>query len=161
MSFLDSVLKSEAATGLAEKAGVSPDKMADLLPSIAPMILGAVEKQAGDDDAKVEQLLEKHGEETPDAPPEDLLGEEGTAKATDMVSSKLGIGMDAAKGLLPKIIGFVMDMLKKSGGGGMNVIRGLLSKEGDSSMLGSLTGMLGKDGGGLGKIAGGLFGGDK
>ena len=161
MSFLDSILKSDAASGLAGKAGVSPDKVAELLPSIAPMILGAVEKQAGDDDDKVEQLLEKHADEAAEAAPEDLLGEEGAAKATDMVSSKLGIAADAAKGFLPKIISFVMGMLKKTGGGGMDVVRGLLSKEGDSSMLGNLTSMLGKDGGGLGTIAGGLFGGSK
>ncbi|MFT5467861.1 MAG: hypothetical protein ACI8UO_002968 [Verrucomicrobiales bacterium] len=166
MSFLTSLLESSAASGLAEKIGVSPDKIASLIPSVAPMILGAVQKNAGDDDEKVEQLLEKHGAEDGSADPADLLGADGAGKATDVISSKLGVSAEAAKGFLPKIISFVMGLLnKKKGeaGGGMDAIRGFLDKDGDGSMLNDLGGMLGggEGGGGLGKLAGGLFGGGK
>ncbi|MEM7013472.1 MAG: DUF937 domain-containing protein [Verrucomicrobiota bacterium] len=190
MSFLTTLLEShgaQAGEGLANHLGVPQDKATGLLTQLGPMILGAVKNQAGDDDEKVESLLNEHGDEAavddaaahfakPDddgglaAKAESLLGSDMGKKAIDVICDKLGVSESVAQTVLPKIISFVLGALNKkkgeAGGGsdGMSMVKGFLDQDGDGSIMDDLGDMLGggkgddDDGGGLGGLVGGLLG---
>ena len=186
MSFLTSLIEShgeQAGEGLANHLGVPKDKATGLLAELAPMILGAVRNQAGDDDDKVDSLLNEHGdnaavenvgahfEKTDEdnglmAKAEGLLGSDMAKKAINAICSKLGVSEEVAQAVLPKVISFILGALNKqksdaSDGGGMSMVKGILDQDGDGSIMDDLGGMLGGDDdndGGIGGLVGGLLG---
>ena len=107
---------SEVASQLSGKLGIPEDKAAGLLPALAPMILGGLQRQAQEHGGadRVDHILDKHADESvldnlgdffsrkADEPAEQadpglggLLGGAG-GQASQMIGNQLGLSQDQA-----------------------------------------------------------------
>ncbi len=154
---------------LASKFGIDQNVASQLLPAIAPLILGGLKRQADDNGGqqRVEHILDKYGSESvlndvsgtiqqqslntnPDPDLGGLLGGSGT-QAAQALSSKFGIDAETAMKLIPILAPFVLGALSRhrnspaaqggqtSGGGLMD----FLDQNGDGSVLDDVVGFLG------------------
>ncbi|MCB1233001.1 MAG: DUF937 domain-containing protein [Verrucomicrobiae bacterium] len=171
---------SEVASQLSGKLGISEDKAAGLLPALAPMILGGLQRQAQEHGGadRVDHILDKHADESvldnlgdffsrkADEPAEQadpglggLLGGAG-GQASQMIGNQLGLSQDQANQIIPMlapiILGFLTRQRNQAGGGsqGQSLIMGMLDQDGDGSILDDVAGMLGG-----GSLLGSLLGG--
>ena len=182
-SLIEQLIQShgaEVAQQVSSKFGISEDKAAGLLPAIAPMILGGLQRQAQEHGGaeRVDHILVQHADagilddlggflsqkaeepaESADPGLGGLLGGAGT-QASQLIGNQLGISSDKAKQIIPMLAPIVMGFLLKqriqAGGGsqGQNVLMSMLDQDGDGSILDDVAGMLG-GAGGLGALLGG------
>lgn len=171
---------SEVAGQLSGKLGISEDRAAGLLPALAPMILGGLQRQAQQNGGadRVDHILDRHADESvldniggflsqkADEPVEQvdpglggLLGGAG-GQASQMIGSQLGLSQDKANQIIPMlapiVLGFLNRQRHQAGGGsqGQNLVMSFLDQDGDGSILDDVAGMLG-GGSGIADLLGG------
>lgn len=171
----------DVAGQLSSKLGIPADKAAAVLPAIAPMILGGLQRQAQDGGAeRVEHIVDKYGDDQaldnvggflsqkadeidePDPGLGGLLGDSGV-QASQLMGNQLGIDKNTAAKIIPMvaplILGFLSKEKKQAGGGteGQSMIMGMIDQDGDGDILDDVAGMLGGSGG-LSALLGGATG---
>ncbi len=180
---------SEVSQKMSEKTSIDQGTISQLLPVIAPMILGGLKKQkderGGQD--RVDHILNKYGDpsvlgnleglfqqkledRTTDPNLGGLLGNAGL-DATNLLSQNLkGVDSNIIAKLIPMLAPVLLGFLtkKRDSGTGSSGLAGLLDQDGDGSVLDDVAGLiLGGLGGQkkssdpLSGLLGGLFGGKK
>ncbi len=173
---------TDVAAQLSARLGIPREKAAGLLPAVAPMILGGLQRQAKEHGGaeRVDHILDKHADDRvldnldgyfsgSDVPPAaapapdpglgGLLGGAGE-QASRLMGSQLGLSPDKANQIIPMlapvVMGFLQRQRRQAGGGaqGQSLIMGMLDRDGDGSILDDVAGMLG-GGAGLGALLGG------
>lgn len=180
-SLIDQILSEhggDIAGQLSTKLGVPADKAAAVLPAVAPMILGGLQRQGQEGGAeRVEHIVDKYGddsilddlggflsqkadeEDEPDPGLGGLLGDSGV-QASNLIGNQLGIDKGTASKIIPMlapiVLGYLMKNKNQAGGGaeGQGLIMGMIDQDGDGSILDDVAGMLG-GGSGLGALLGG------
>ncbi|MES2765459.1 MAG: DUF937 domain-containing protein [Bacteroidota bacterium] len=173
---------------LSSKFGIDQNVASQLLPAIAPLILGGLKRQADNNGGqqRVEHILDKYGSESvlndvngtiqqqslnanPDPDLGGLLGGSGT-QAAQALSGKFGLDMGTAMKLIPILAPFILGALSKhrnspAAQGGQTAQGGLmdfLDQNGDGSVLDDVMGFLGggsRTGGNQQQQSGGGLGG--
>jgi hypothetical protein len=190
-SFVDEFMKSmgpEVSRQLSRQLGISKRTAAQLIPQVAPLILGGLKRQKDEQGGapRVDHILNKYGdpgvldhigelfadkarEKNPDPRLGGLLGESGV-EAANMMSKQYKMDQGTAARLIPMLAPIVLGFLTRKrdqGGSGSSGIASLLDHDGDGSVLDDVAGFLmqGMAGGGgrrqgnvLGSLIGGLFG---
>jgi len=180
---------SEVSQKMSTKTNIDQGTISQLLPVIAPMILGGLKKQkderGGQD--RVDHILNKYGDpsvlgnldglfqqklddNTTDPNLGGLLGNAGL-DATNLLSQNLkGADSNMIAKLIPMLAPVILGFLtkKRDSGTGSSGLAGLLDQDGDGSVLDDVAGLLL---GGLGRktkssdplsgLLGGLLGGNK
>lgn len=153
---------------ISSQFGIDQNTASQLIPAIAPLILGGLKRQAQTGgEQRVDHILNKYGSESvlnnvdgtiqqhaqnlnPDPNLGGLLGGQGT-QAAQALSSKFGIDAGTAMKLIPIIAPFILGALSKQrnstqaqggqaqGGGIMD----FLDRNGDGSVLDDVMGFLG------------------
>ncbi|MBT8387280.1 MAG: DUF937 domain-containing protein [Ignavibacteria bacterium] len=180
---------SEVSQKMSEKTNIDQGTISQLLPVIAPMILGGLKKQkderGGQD--RVDHILNKYGDpsvlgnldglfqqklddKTTDPNLGGLLGNAGS-DATNLLSQNLkGVDSGMIAKLIPMLAPVILGFLtkKRDGGTGSSGLAGLLDQDGDGSVLDDVAGLLlgglggnSKSSSPLGGLLGGLLGGNK
>jgi hypothetical protein len=180
---------SEVSQKMSEKTNIDQGTISQLLPVIAPMILGGLKKQkderGGQD--RVDHILNKYGDpsvlgnldglfqqklddKTTDPNLGGLLGNAGS-DATNLLSQNLkgvdsGIVAKLIPMLAPVLLGFLTK--KRDSGTGSSGLAGLLDQDGDGSILDDVAGLVlgglggkSKSSNPLSGLLGGLLGGNK
>ena len=173
---------------LSKNLGINRKTAAQIIPQVAPLILGGLKKQKDERGGaeRVDHILNKYGsasvlddigglfssksrEESPDPRLGGLLGESGV-NAADTISRQFNLDGNTAMKIIPMLAPVILGALTKKRdqeGAGSGGIAGLLDQDGDGSILDDVGGFLlsnltasgsGKKGGLLGGILGGLFG---
>jgi hypothetical protein len=183
-----SSLGPEVSQKLSSKTDIDLNTIQNILPVIAPMILGGLKKQkdehGGQD--RVDHILNKYGnpsvlnniddlfqqklnDKTTDPKLGGLLGNAGT-DATNLLSDKFNIDSNTAAKIIPMLAPIVLGFLtkKRDAGTGSSGLAGLLDKDGDGSVLDDVAGLFlsglgtgSKSSNLLSGVLGGLFGGKK
>jgi hypothetical protein len=189
--FIDELMKNygpEVSKQLSSNLGINKNVAAELIPQVAPLIMGGLKKQmetrGGEDRAN--HILNKYGsesvldnigglfasgakEESPDPGLGGLLGNSGV-QATDMLASKFNIDSNMAKKIIPMLAPVVLGALKSKRdkeGVGASGIAALIDQDGDGQVLDDVAGFLmgalsssgsQKKGGLLGNLLGGFLG---
>ncbi len=189
-SFVDEFMKSmgpQVSRQLSSQLGINKRTAAQLIPQIAPLILGGLKRQKDEQGGapRVDHILNKYGdpgvldhidelfadkarEKNPDPRLGGLLGESGV-EAANMMSKQYKMDQGTAARLIPMLAPIVLGFLTRKrdqGGAGSSGIASLLDHDGDGSVLDDVAGFLmqGMAGGGrrqgnvLGSLIGGLFG---
>ncbi len=181
---------SEVSQKMSNKTNIDQGTISQLLPVIAPMILGGLKKQkderGGQD--RVDHILNKYGDpsvlgnldglfqqklddNTTDPNLGGLLGNAGSS-ATNLLSKSLsGVDSGMVAKLIPMLAPVILGFLtkKRDSGTGSSGLAGLLDQDGDGSVLDDVAGLfLGGLGGEktkssdpLSGLLGGLLGGNK
>jgi len=180
---------SEVSQKMSEKTNIDQGTISQLLPVIAPMILGGLKKQkderGGQD--RVDHILNKYGDpsvlgnldglfqqklddNTTDPNLGGLLGNAGL-DATNLLSQNLkGADSNMIAKLIPMLAPVILGFLikKRDSGTGSSGLAGLLDQDGDGSVLDDVAGLLLGGLGGktkssdpLSGLLGGLLGGNK
>jgi hypothetical protein len=170
---------AEVCDQMAAQLGISQEKAAALVPMLAPMILGGLQKQAQEQggEERVEHIIIKYGDEgalgnigelfskkinegNADPGLGGLLGDAGH-QAANGLSQKLGISQSKAAAILPMlaplVLGWLSRQRNKQGGG----VAGAPAAGGGAGGggMGMVMGILDEDGDGsiLDDVAGKLF----
>ena len=181
-SLIEDLLKThgvEVGELVSNQFNVPVEKATGLLPAVAPLILGGLQRQAKEKGGaeRVDHILDKHADDSildnlgsffskkAEEPAEKtdpglggLLGGAGQ-QATDLIGDQLGISKDKAMQIIPMIapiiLGFLLKQRNQAGGGaeGQNVLMGILDRDGDGSILDDVGGLLAGSGG-LGALLG-------
>jgi len=180
---------SEVSQKMSEKTNIDKGTIAQLLPVIAPMILGGLKKQKDErgGQERVDHILNKYGDpsvlgnldglfqqklddKTTDPNLGGLLGNAGS-DATNLLSQNLkgvdsGIVAKLIPMLAPVLLGFLTK--KRDSGTGSSGLAGLLDQDGDGSILDDVAGLVlgglggkSKSSNPLSGLLGGLLGGNK
>ncbi len=180
---------SEVSQKMSEKTNIDQGTISQLLPVIAPMILGGLKKQKDErgGQERVDHILNKYGDpsvlgnldglfqqklddKTTDPNLGGLLGNAGS-DATNLLSKNLsgvdsGIVAKLIPMLAPVLLGFLTK--KRDSGTGSSGLAGLLDQDGDGSVLDDVAGLIMGGLGGKSKssnplsgLLGGLLGGNK
>jgi len=171
-NFIDEFMKTvgpEAADQISKNLGIDKNTASQILPKVAPLILGGLKKQkeehGGQD--RVDHILNKYGSDSvldnigdlisnkaqdsnPDPKLGGLLGDSGV-KAANMIANQFKLDGNMAMKLIPMIAPLVLGTLTRkrdTGGAGSSGISALLDQDGDGSILDDVAGFL--LGGGLG-----------
>jgi hypothetical protein len=182
--FLDELVGSlgpEVAQNLTSTLGLNAKTASQVLPMVAPLILGGLKRQMETQGGapRVDHILNKYGSDSvlddvaglfqqkasvakPDPGLGGLLGTAGI-QAASLLSKNLKIDAGTAMKIIPMIAPLVLGALTKkrdSGGLGTSGIASLLDANGDGSILDDVAGLLVKGQGGnlLGGLLGGLLG---
>ncbi len=183
-----SSLGPDVTKKMSSATNIDQGTLQQLLPVIAPMILGGLKKQkderGGQD--RVDHILNKYGNPSALDNMDDLfkqklndnstepnlgglLGNAGT-DATNMLTNNFKIDSNMAAKLIPMLAPIVLGFLtkKRDSGTGSSGLAGLLDQDGDGSVLDDVAGLfLGGLGGSSNKgnpltdLLGGLLGGKK
>ncbi len=180
---------SEVSQKMSEKTNIDQGTISQLLPVIAPMILGGLKKQkderGGQD--RVDHILNKYGDpsvlgnldglfqqklndNTTDPNLGGLLGNAGL-DATNLLSQNLkGADSNMIAKLIPMLAPVILGFLtkKRDSGTGSSGLAGLLDQDGDGSVLDDVAGLIlgglggqNKSSNPLSGLLGGLLGGNK
>jgi len=180
---------SEVSQKMSNKTNIDQGTISQLLPAIAPMILGGLKKQkderGGQD--RVDHILNKYGDpsvlgnldglfqqklddNSTDPNLGGLLGNAGL-DATNLLSQNLkGADSNMIAKLIPMLAPVILGFLtkKRDSGTGSSGLAGLLDQDGDGSVLDDVAGLLLGGLGGktkssdpLSGLLGGLLGGNK
>ena len=187
--FIDEFMKSmgpEVSRQMAKSLGFSKKSAAQIIPQIAPLILGGLQKQKTNNggEKRVDHILNKYGsanvlndigglfsqkahDSKADPQLGGLLGKSGV-QATSMLQNKFGIDAGTAAKIIPMLAPVVLGFLTKkrdAEGLGSSGIASLLDQDGDGSILDDVAGMFLQNMGGskgkgnvIGSLLGGLFG---
>ena len=193
-NFVDDLVGSlggDVAKQISSTLGIEPEKVMQMLPQVAPLILGGLKKQKDEHggEERVDHILNKYGsasaldnlgdlfsskakDENPDPNLGGLLGNSG-GEAANLISKQLNIDSGTAMKLIPMLAPVILGFLTKQrdeGGKGSSGISSLLDQDGDGSILDDVGGFLLQGLGGssqkgssnlLGGLLGGLFGSKK
>jgi len=180
---------SEVSQKMSEKTNIDQGTISQLLPVIAPMILGGLKKQKDErgGQERVDHILNKYGDpsvlgnldglfqqklddNTTDPNLGGLLGNAGS-DATNLLSKNLsGVDSGMVAKLIPMLAPVILGFLtkKRDSGTGSSGLAGLLDQDGDGSVLDDVAGLLLGGLGGKNKssdplsgLLGGLLGGNK
>lgn len=190
-NFIDDFVGSlggDVSKQVSSTLGIEPDTVMQMLPQVAPLILGGLKKQkdehGGSD--RVDHILNKYGsasvldnlgdlfsskaqDENPDPNLGGLLGNSG-GEAANLISKQFNLDGGTAMKLIPMLAPVILGFLTKKrdeGGMGSSGISSLLDQDGDGSVLDDVAGFLMQGMGGssqksggnlLGGLLGGLFG---
>ncbi len=169
MGFLDDLYREHGASvqkRVSDELGIPPEKAAQALPAVAPIILAGLRRQMDrNGPAGIEQHISDLNQ---NGIPDDeevggLLGGKGK-EASALMANQLGISGAAASKLIPMLAPLIIGMLMKKGGtgtsgstggsgGGLGGLASILDRDGDGSILDDLTGLITK--GGVGDLLGG------
>ena len=180
-----SSLGPDVTKKMSSATNIDQGTLQQLLPVIAPMILGGLKKQkderGGQD--RVDHILNKYGNPSALDNMDDLfkqklndnstepnlgglLGNAGT-DATNMLTNNFKIDSNMAGKLIPMLAPIVLGFLtkKRDSGTGSSGLAGLLDQDGDGSILDDVAGLFlggsSKSSNPLSGILGGLLGGNK
>lgn len=185
--FLSS-LGPEVSNQLSANLGIEENAVQQMLPQIAPMILGGLKRQKDNHGGqeRVDHILNKYGNsdvlddigdffssqvQNREADPRlgGLLGDSGV-QATNMLSKEFNLDGNTAMKIIPMLAPIILGFLTKTrdqGGAGSSGIASILDRDGDGSILDDVaemflqgsTGRSRTGGGGLlGSLLGGLLG---
>jgi hypothetical protein len=186
MSLIDDLMGSlggEVSKQMSSSLGIDKNIAAQIIPQIAPLILGGLKKQSEQrgGQPRVDHILNKYGqadvlediaglfanraqETKPDPQLGGLLGQAGL-QATDTIAQQFNISKSTAMKIIPMLAPIILGFLTKkrdADGAGSSGIAALLDQDGDGSVLDDVAGFLLQ---GLGqssqpqKSSGGLLGG--
>ncbi|MBN2410921.1 DUF937 domain-containing protein [candidate division KSB1 bacterium] len=180
-------LGPEVSRQLASNLGLNKKTASQVIPQVAPLILGGLKKQMQEHggEARVDHILNKYGSadvlnnigglfsegaksDNPDPRLGGLLGDSGM-QAANMISKQFKLDENIAMKIIPMLAPVVLGALtqkRDQGGIGSSGIAALLDSDGDGSILddvagflmGSLSGGGSRKGGALGGLLGGLLG---
>jgi hypothetical protein len=173
----------EVTKKLSSSLNIEEDKVQQIIPQIAPLIIGGLKKQKDEQGGqeRVDHILNKYGsadvlgnlddlfgkklnDSRTDPGLGGLLGDSGH-QATNLISEKFGINGSTAAKLIPMLAPVVLGFLthkRDNQGAGSSGLASLLDKDGDGSILDDVAGMfLGGSGKSnpLGDMLGGILGG--
>ncbi|MCK5740319.1 DUF937 domain-containing protein [bacterium] len=186
--FIDEFMKnygSETSKQLASTLGIKKNIARQLIPQIAPLILGGLKKQKDEQGGapRVDHILNKYGsasvlenigglfakkskDKKADPQLGGLLGKSGV-QATDMLTNQFKLDKNIATKIIPMLAPLILGALtqkRDTGGQGSSGIASLLDQDGDGSILDDVGGFLlknlaGSKSGGAGNLVGSLLGG--
>ena len=193
-NFVEEFMKTlgpEVSKQLSANLGIDENTASQIIPQVAPMILGGLRKQKDEHggEARIDHILNKYGsasaldniaglfsekahDKNPDPRLGGLLGDSGV-QATNLISKQFGLNSSTAMKLIPMLAPVVLGALTKkrdTEGAGSSGIAALLDRDGDGSVLDDVAGFLmqslsgsgsQRGGGLLGSLLGGLFGGKR
>jgi hypothetical protein len=184
-NFIDDLVGSlggDVSKQVSSTLGIEPEKVMQMLPQIAPLILGGLKKQKDEQGGadRVDHILNKYGsasvldnlgdlfsskaqDQNPDPNLGGLLGNSG-GEAANLLSKQFNIDGNTAMKLIPMLAPVVLGFLSKQrdqGGMGSSGISSLLDQDGDGSILDDVGGFLmqGLSGSSQKSSGGGLLGG--
>lgn len=138
----------QLAQAAAEKVGAPVDKAQELLPALAAMLQGGMQKQAPDNDiGAMMQGLQQTGGDQAGAGLGDLLGAlggQGGGGALGGLMGALGGGQSGGGGLGGMLGGLLGGggAQPQAGGGGLGGLLQMLDQDGDGSPMNDIVGML-------------------
>ena len=190
-NFIDDLvgtLGGDVSKQVSSALGIEPEKVMQMLPQVAPLILGGLKKQKDEHGGadRVDHILNKYGsasaldnlgdlfsskaqDNNPDPNLGGLLGNSG-GEAANLISKQFNVDSGTAMKLIPMLAPVILGFLTKKrddGGLGSSGISSLLDQDGDGSILDDVAGFLmqglgssspKRSGGLLGGLLGGLFG---
>ena len=190
-SFIDDLVGSlggDVSKQVSSTLGIEPDKVMQMLPQVAPLILSGLKKQKDEHGGaeRVDHILNKYGsasaldnlgdlfsskakDDNPDPNLGGLLGNAG-GDAVNFLTNQFNLDGNTAMKLIPMLAPVILGFLTKQrdqGGLGSSGISSLLDQDGDGSILDDVGGFLMQSMGGssqksggnlLGGLLGGLFG---
>jgi len=193
-TFIDDFVGSlggDVSKEVSSSLGINPETVMQMLPAVAPLILGGLKKQKDEHGGadRVDHILNKYGsasvldnlgdlfsskakDKNPDPNLGGLLGNSG-GEAANLISKQFNLDGGTAMKLIPMLAPVILGFLTKQrdeGGKGSSGISALLDQDGDGSVLDDVAGFLMQGLGGssqkssgnlLGGLLGGLFGGNK
>ena len=177
---------SEVSKQLSSNLGIDTNTAAQLIPQVAPLILGGLKRQSEQrgGQPRVDHILNKNGDpnalnniggifsdmmgnKQPDPRLGGLLGDSGV-QASDMMANQLNLNSDMAAKIIPMLAPVILGFLtqkRDTGGMGSNGLASFLDQNGDGSILDDVAGMLlqgmaggGAASGGRRQSGGGLLG---
>jgi len=181
-----SSLGPEVSNKLSANLGIEENAVQQMLPQIAPMILGGLKRQKDNygGEARVDHILNKYGsadaldnigdffankvqDQQADPRLGGLLGDSGM-QATNMLSKQFNLSGGTAAKIIPMLAPIILGFLtqkRDTGGAGSTGIASILDRDGDGSILDDvaemfLQGSSGRSRGGglLGGLLGSLLG---
>jgi len=186
-SFIDELMQNlgpEVSKELSKSLGINKKTAAQLIPQVAPLILGGLKKQKDERGGapRIDHILNKYGsdsaldhigdlfaekarDQNPDPRLGGLLGDSGV-QAANTLANQFKLDSNVAMKLIPMLAPIVLGALTRKRdkeGAGSSGIASLLDQDGDGSVLDDVAGFLlggggGARGGGLGSLLGSLFG---
>jgi len=177
-----SVLGNDVSNQASSKLGIGQDTIKQMIPQIAPLILGGLKKQKDEHGgaARVDHILNKYGsasaldnltdlfetkakDENPDPNLGGLLGNSGN-DAVNILSNKFNVDGSTIMKLIPMLAPVLLGFLtqkRDQDGLGSSGIASLLDQDGDGSVIDDVAGFLlqGMSQGSSKKSSGGLLGG--
>ena len=185
--FVDEFMKSmgpEVSRQMSKNLGVNKRTAMQIIPQIAPLILGGLQKQkASKGEARVDHILNKYGsasvlddisglfsqkaqDEKADPKLGGLLGDSGV-QASNMMQNKFKLDGGTAMKIIPMLAPVILGFLTKkrdTDGLGSSGVASLIDQDGDGQILDDIAGMFlqnmggSQSGGGLGGLLGSLLG---
>ncbi len=186
-NFMEDFMRSlgpEVTDQLSANLGIEKNAAQQILPQIAPMILGGLRRQKDNygGEARVDHILNKYGSadvldnmgdffssqvQNQNADPRlgGLLGDSGV-QASNMLSKKFNLDGGTAMKIIPMLAPIILGFLSKTrdqGGAGSAGIASILDRDGDGSILDDVAGFFlqgstGRSRMGGGGLLGGLLG---
>ncbi len=186
-NFMEDFMRSlgpEVTDQLSANLGIEKNAAQQILPQIAPMILGGLKRQKDNygGEARVDHILNKYGSanvldnigdffssqvqnQTADPRLGGLLGDSGV-QASNMLSKKFNLDGGTAMKIIPMLAPIILGFLSKTrdqGGAGSAGIASILDRDGDGSILDDVAGFFlqgstGRSRMGGGGLLGGLLG---
>ena len=186
-SLMDEFMRSlgpEVSNQLSANLGIDKNAVEQMLPQIAPMVLGGLKRQKDNfgGQERVDHILNKYGSadvldnigdffsaqvQNQNADPRlgGLLGDSGL-QATNALSKQFNISGSTAMKIIPMLAPIILGFLTKTrdrGGAGSSGIASMLDRDGDGSILDDvaemfLQGSTGRSRSGGGGLLGGLLG---
>jgi len=177
-----SVLGNDVSNQASSKLGIGQDTIKQMIPQIAPLILGGLKKQKDEHGGatRVDHILNKYGsasaldnltdlfetkakDENPDPNLGGLLGNSGN-DAVNILSNKFNVDGSTIMKLIPMLAPVLLGFLtqkRDQDGLGSSGIASLLDQDGDGSVIDDVAGFLlqGMSQGSSKKSSGGLLGG--
>jgi len=186
--FVDEFMKSmgpEVSSQMSKTLGVNKKTAMQIIPQIAPLILGGLQKQkASKGEARVDHILNKYGSASvlddigglfsqkandtkTDPKLGGLLGDSGV-QASDMMQNMFKLDAGTAMKIIPMLAPIILGFLSKkrdADGLGASGIAALIDQDGDGQILDDIAGMFlqnmsgsSRSGGGLGGLLGSILG---
>jgi hypothetical protein len=180
--FIDEFMKNMGSTEMANNLGINKKTAMQIIPQVAPLILGGLQKQKTNfgGEARVDHILNKYGSasvldnigdlfsqkvQDSNADPKlgGLLGDSGVQASNalqNMFNLDAGTAMKIIPMLAPVLLGFLTKK-RDSDGLGSSGIAALLDRDGDGSILDDIAGMFLQNSSSTRKsnVLGGLLGG--
>lgn len=175
-----SSLGPEVSSQLSSNLGIEKNAVQQMLPQIAPMILGGLKRQKDNygGEERVDHILNKYGsadvldnigdffankvqDQQADPRLGGLLGDSGM-QATNMLSEKFNLSGGTAAKIIPMLAPIILGFLTQKrdrGGAGSTGIASILDRDGDGSILDDVAEMFLQGSSGRSRGGGGLLGG--
>jgi hypothetical protein len=163
-SFIEELMGSlgpEVSSQLSSTFGLDANTASQILPQVAPMILGGLKRQMEERGGapRVDHILNKYGSasvlddigglfgmhaesKNPDPRLGGLLGESGV-QAADLLSQNFKLDRNTAMKIIPMLAPIILGFLtqkRDAGGAGSEGIAALLDQDGDGSVLDDVAG---------------------